>query len=65
MPNANFYRAPEFCKDDEAMFGLWAADEIDAAVRSGCVPITLGPLTIRAESMPIAALAALAAVWQT
>ncbi len=45
--------------------GGWAADEIDAAVRSGCVPITLGPLTIRAESMPIAALAALAAVWQT
>ena len=32
VPNANFYRAPEFCKDDEAMFGLWAADEIERAI---------------------------------
>jgi adenosylmethionine-8-amino-7-oxononanoate aminotransferase len=32
VPNANFYRAPEFCKDDEAQFGLWAADEIERAI---------------------------------
>jgi adenosylmethionine-8-amino-7-oxononanoate aminotransferase len=32
VPNANFYRAPEFCKDDEAEFGVWAADEIERAI---------------------------------
>jgi adenosylmethionine-8-amino-7-oxononanoate aminotransferase len=32
VPNANFYRAPEFCRDDEAAFGLWAADEIEHAI---------------------------------
>ena len=32
VPNANFYRAPEFCKDDEAQFGVWAADEIERAI---------------------------------
>ena len=32
VPNANFYRAPEFCRDDEAQFGLWAADEIERAI---------------------------------
>src|SRR5262245_49123214 len=32
VPNANFYRAPEFCRDDEAKFGLWAADEIERAI---------------------------------
>ncbi|MBB5870269.1 adenosylmethionine-8-amino-7-oxononanoate aminotransferase [Allocatelliglobosispora scoriae] len=32
VPNANFYRAPEFCREDEAAFGLWAADEIERAI---------------------------------
>jgi 16S rRNA (uracil1498-N3)-methyltransferase len=44
--------------------GGWAAIEIDAALRSGCIPLSLGPLTLRAESMAVAALAALAAVWE-
>ena len=44
--------------------GGWAREEIDAAIRSGSVPVTLGPLTLRAESMPVAALAAIAALWQ-
>jgi 16S rRNA (uracil1498-N3)-methyltransferase len=43
--------------------GGWAAAEIDTALRSGCIPVTLGPLTLRAESMPVAALAALGAIW--
>ena len=42
--------------------GGWAAEEVDAAVATGWVPVTLGPLTLRAESMPVAALAALYAV---
>ena len=44
--------------------GGWSPREVDAAVGSGCVPVTLGPLTLRAESMPVAALAALHAVWE-
>jgi len=44
--------------------GGWAPREIDAALQRGCTPVTLGPLTLRAESMPLAALAALAAIWQ-
>jgi 16S rRNA (uracil1498-N3)-methyltransferase len=44
--------------------GGWSPEEIDAALRSGGVPVTLGPLTLRAESMPVAALAALAAIWR-
>ncbi len=44
--------------------GGWAAGEIEAARRAGCIPVTLGPLTLRAESMPVAALAALAAMWE-
>jgi 16S rRNA (uracil1498-N3)-methyltransferase len=44
--------------------GGWAAADVTAALDAGCVPVTLGPLTLRAESMPVAALAALAAVWQ-
>jgi adenosylmethionine-8-amino-7-oxononanoate aminotransferase len=32
IPNTNFYRAPEFVADDEAAFGLWAADEIERAI---------------------------------
>jgi 16S rRNA (uracil1498-N3)-methyltransferase len=43
--------------------GGWAQDEVDAAIAIGCMPVTLGPLTLRAESMPVAALAALAAIW--
>lgn len=43
--------------------GGWGADEIERAVRHGWTPVTLGPLTLRAESMPVAALAALSAWW--
>jgi adenosylmethionine-8-amino-7-oxononanoate aminotransferase len=32
VPNTNFYRAPDFVADDEAAFGLWAADEIERAI---------------------------------
>jgi 16S rRNA (uracil1498-N3)-methyltransferase len=44
--------------------GGWTPSEIDAALRNGCIPVSLGPLTLRAESMPVAALAALAAIWE-
>lgn len=37
--------------------GGWAAAEVEAAVSAGCVPITLGGLTLRADAAPIVALA--------
>lgn len=43
--------------------GGWSQEELDAAIAIGAVPVTLGSLTLRAESMPVAALAALAAIW--
>ena len=43
--------------------GGWSSEEIAAATRAGCLPVTLGPLTLRAESMAIAALSALNAIW--
>jgi 16S rRNA (uracil1498-N3)-methyltransferase len=43
--------------------GGWQPGEIEAAIQGGCVPVTLAPFTLRAESMPVAALAAIAAIW--
>jgi 16S rRNA (uracil1498-N3)-methyltransferase len=37
--------------------GGWAAEEVEMAVAAGCVPITLGGLTLRADAVPLAALA--------
>ena len=42
--------------------GGWHAGEITAALDAGCIPVTLGPLTLRAEAMAVASLAALIAV---
>ena len=43
--------------------GGWAPDEVDAAAASDWLAVTLGPLTLRAEAVPLAALAALTVVW--
>jgi 16S rRNA (uracil1498-N3)-methyltransferase len=43
--------------------GGWSAAEVAQAVATGAMAVSLGPLTIRAESMPVAALAALNALW--
>jgi 16S rRNA (uracil1498-N3)-methyltransferase len=37
--------------------GGWDAAEIEMAIGSGCVPVTLGSLTLRADAAPLAALA--------
>ena len=42
--------------------GGWSRGELEAAVGRGCTLVTLGPLTLRADAMPTAALAAVAAV---
>lgn len=39
--------------------GGWSAPERELAIAAGCVPVSLGALTLRADAMPIAALVAL------
>ena len=43
--------------------GGWSPGELEAARAAGCQMVSLGPLTLRAESMPVAALAAINAIW--
>lgn len=43
--------------------GGWSADEIQAAVRAGSVPITLGQRTLRADAVPIIAIGVLQSRW--
>lgn len=43
--------------------GGWSSREVTAAVASGWGPVSLGPMTLRAESMAVAALAGLWAAW--
>ena len=43
--------------------GGWSVGEIGAAVRSGCVPITLGRRTLRADAVPIIAIGLLQFLW--
>ena len=44
--------------------GGWAAEELERARAAGCRLVMLGPLTLRAESMAVAAMAALTAIWE-
>src|SRR4029453_9023805 len=43
--------------------GGWSPAEVTSAVSDGLLPVTLGPLTLRAEAVPLAALAALTVIW--
>jgi 16S rRNA (uracil1498-N3)-methyltransferase len=43
--------------------GGWTAAEIEAAVGSGCVPLTLGRRTLRADAVPIVAIGVLQSLW--
>jgi 16S rRNA (uracil1498-N3)-methyltransferase len=43
--------------------GGWTDEERDAAIAARCRPLTLGPLTLRADAVPLAACAALLAIW--
>jgi 16S rRNA (uracil1498-N3)-methyltransferase len=44
--------------------GGWAEEEIDLAVERGAIAVSLGSLTLRADAMPIAAMAALRMLWE-
>jgi 16S rRNA (uracil1498-N3)-methyltransferase len=43
--------------------GGWAAEEIAEAGRAGCVMVTLGGRTLRADAAPLVALSVLLHVW--
>jgi 16S rRNA (uracil1498-N3)-methyltransferase len=43
--------------------GGWSDQEVAAATAAGCLAVTLGPLTLRADAVALAALAALSVVW--
>jgi 16S rRNA (uracil1498-N3)-methyltransferase len=43
--------------------GGWTEEERDRAIARGCSPLSLGRLTLRADAVPLAAAAALLAVW--
>jgi 16S rRNA (uracil1498-N3)-methyltransferase len=43
--------------------GGWTGSEIEAALAAGHTAVTLGQLTLRAEAVPLAALAALTVIW--
>jgi 16S rRNA (uracil1498-N3)-methyltransferase len=43
--------------------GGWSDDELDAAERRGAVLVTLGPLTLRANAVPLAAMAVVGVLW--
>ena len=43
--------------------GGWTPEEREAALAAGCVPATLGALTLRADAVGLAVLAALSVVW--
>jgi 16S rRNA (uracil1498-N3)-methyltransferase len=43
--------------------GGWAPEEREAAAAAGCLPVTLGWLTLRADAVALAAVAALSVVW--
>jgi 16S rRNA (uracil1498-N3)-methyltransferase len=43
--------------------GGWASAELDAAEAHGAELVTLGPLTLRAESVPMAAMAVFSVLW--
>ncbi len=43
--------------------GGWTPEEREAALAAGCLPATLGALTLRSDAVALAALAALSVVW--
>jgi 16S rRNA (uracil1498-N3)-methyltransferase len=44
--------------------GGWSAGEVEASVARGCQLVTLGPLTLRADAVPIVALSVLRVLWE-
>jgi 16S rRNA (uracil1498-N3)-methyltransferase len=45
--------------------GGWTAEEHERATRAGCTALSLGPMTLRADAVPLAATAALLGIWSS
>jgi 16S rRNA (uracil1498-N3)-methyltransferase len=43
--------------------GGWTDEEVRRGIDAGCVPLTLGPRTLRAEAAPLVSLAAVQCLW--
>lgn len=43
--------------------GGWSPEEVQSAVAAGCIPVTLGQRTLRADAVPIIAIGVLQFVW--
>ncbi len=43
--------------------GGWTREEVELAMAAGCTPLSLGRMTLRADSVPLAAAATLLAIW--
>jgi 16S rRNA (uracil1498-N3)-methyltransferase len=43
--------------------GGWTGEEHERATAAGCTPLSLGPMTLRAAAVPLAATAALLGIW--
>jgi 16S rRNA (uracil1498-N3)-methyltransferase len=44
--------------------GGWAEEERAAAVEAGCVPVSLGGLTLRADAVAVAAISVVRVLWE-
>ena len=44
--------------------GGWSHDEIESAVEAGCVAVTLGDLTLRADAVALAAASVIRFLWE-
>jgi 16S rRNA (uracil1498-N3)-methyltransferase len=55
--------APERARIVVGPEGGWTAEEVDQARRAGCVPLSLGRLTLRADAVPLVASAVLLTLW--
>ena len=44
--------------------GGWAEDEVALAIEAGCLTLTLGPRTLRADAAAIVALSVMQYVWR-
>ena len=44
--------------------GGWSREEVEAAVKADCIPVSLGGLTLRADAMTVAAISVFRFLWE-
>jgi 16S rRNA (uracil1498-N3)-methyltransferase len=67
MPSGSAGRPPSAAPTSAMVLvgpeGGWADDEVVLALSAGCLPVSLGPRTLRADAAPLIALSVLHYVW--